>query len=83
MGADPDVDWVIESSIDAMRRAGATVIDVRYPKWLLEAKGEFYNAIRYPEFTVQIKAYLATLGPKYPKSLDEMIARAEQFTLAA
>jgi amidase len=79
LGADPDVDWVIDASIDAMKRAGATVVDVRYPKWLLDAKGEFYNAIRYPEFVVQIKAYLATLGPKYPKSLDEMIARAEQF----
>src|SRR4029077_8847600 len=62
------------------KRAGATLVDVRYPKWLLEAKGEFYNAIRYPEFTVQIRAYLATLGPKYPKSLDEMIERANQFT---
>ena len=79
IGADPDVDWVVDSSVDAMRRAGATVVDVHYPKWLLEVKGEFYNAIRYPEFVVQIKQYLATLGPKYPKSLDEMIARAEQF----
>lgn len=79
MGADPDVDWVIDSSIDAMRRAGATVVDVRYPKWILQVKEEFYNAIRYPEFVVQIKQYLATLGPQYPKSLDEMIARAERF----
>jgi len=80
MGADPDVDWVVEASIDAMRRAGATVVDVHYPKWLMDSKGEFYNAIRYPEFTVQIKQYLSTLGPKYPKSLDEMIERANRFT---
>jgi amidase len=80
MGADPDVDWVVEAAIDAMRHAGATVVDVHYPKWLIEAKGEFYNAIRYPEFTVQIKQYLSTLGPKYPKSLDEMIERANRFT---
>ena len=63
-----------------MRRAGATVVDVHYPKWLMDAKGEFYNAIRYPEFVVQIKQYLSTLGPKYPKSLDEMIERANRFT---
>ena len=80
MGADPDVDWVIEAAAATMRQAGAVVVDVRYPKWLLEAKGEFYNAIRYPEFVVQIKDYLSKLGPKYPKSLGEMIERANHFT---
>jgi amidase len=80
MGADPDVDWVVETAIAAMKNAGATVVDVHYPKWLMDSKGEFYNAMRYPEFLVQIKTYLATLGPQYPKSLDEMIARANRFT---
>lgn len=81
MGADPDVDWVVTTAIEAMRHAGATVVDVRYPKWLLAAKGEFYNAIRQPEFPVQIAAYLATLGPKYPKNIQEMIERADRFTV--
>ncbi|MFN8059890.1 MAG: amidase family protein [Vicinamibacterales bacterium] len=76
LGFDDDVDWVIESSLAAMRRAGATTVDVRYPKWLLDAKLEFYNAVRYPEFPVQIARYLSTLGPTYPKTLDEMIDRA-------
>jgi amidase len=80
LGVDPDVDWVVESALEAMRHSGATVVDVHYPKWLMDVKGEFYNAIRYPEFTVQIKEYLSTLGPKYPKSLDEMIDRANHFT---
>ena len=80
LGADPDVDWVVDASLDAMRKAGATVVDVRYPKWLLDAKQEFYNAIRRPEFPVQIAAYLATLGPAYPKTLTEMIERANRFT---
>ena len=44
LGADADVDWVVEAALDAMRKAGATLVDVRYPKWLLDAKGEFYNA---------------------------------------
>ena len=59
-----------------MRKAGATIVDVRYPKWLLDAKGEFYNAIRYPEFVAQIGDYLARPGPKYPKNIDQMIERA-------
>lgn len=82
MGADADVDWVVGTAIEAMRRAGATVVDVRYPKWLLAAKGDFYNAIRQPEFPVQIAAYLATLGPKYPKNIQQMIERADRFTEA-
>jgi amidase len=63
-----------------MRRAGATIVDVRYPRWLLAAKEDFYTAVRHPEFAAQIGAYLATIGPAFPKSLGEMIARARRFT---
>ena len=38
-----------------------TLVHVRLPKRLLDAKGEYYNAIRYPEFVVQIEDYLKTL----------------------
>src|SRR5438034_7419030 len=37
LGADEDVDWVVDAAIAAMRAAGATMIDVRYPKWLLDS----------------------------------------------
>src|SRR5712672_3105591 len=79
-GVDPDVDWVVEASLDAMRKAGATIVEVRLPKWLLESKLEFYNAIRMPEFAAQIKDYLSTVGPNYPKTIEEMIDRANRFT---
>jgi amidase len=80
LGADPDVDWIVEAALDTMRLAGATIIDVRYPKWLLDAKGEFYSAIRNPEFAAQIGDYLATLGPSYPKNINELIARSNRVT---
>ena len=76
LGADPDVDWIVDASLDAMRKAGATIVDVRYPKWLIDVKEDFYAAVRRPEFPVQIAQYLATLGPAYPKTLPEMIDRA-------
>jgi amidase len=76
LGMDPDVDWVMESALEAMRKAGATIVDVRYPKWLLESRSEFYNAIRRPEFVVQISQYLAATGPGYPKNIQELIERA-------
>jgi amidase len=78
MGQDPEVDWVVESSLQAMRAAGATVVDVRFPKWLIDAKGEFYTAVRYPEFPVQIAQYLATLKSGFPRTLEEMIARSDK-----
>ena len=77
-GQDGDVDWVMESAIVQMKRQGATIVDVKFPKWLLDAKGEYYNAIRYPEFVVQIADYLKTLGPKYPKNITELIERARE-----
>jgi len=79
LGADADVDWVIDAALDAMRQSGASIVDVRYPKWLLDAKQEFYNAIRRPEFHAQIAEYLKTTGPGYPKTLEEMIERAAKF----
>lgn len=78
LGQDTDVDWAMEASLEVMRKQGATVVDVRLPKWLLEAKGEYYNAIRYPEFVVQIADYLKTLGPKYPKTITDLIEQARR-----
>ena len=78
MGFDPDVDWVAESALAAIRRAGAEVVDVRLPKWLLDSKGEFYNAIRYPEFAASIAGYLRTLGPAYPKNINQLISKATE-----
>jgi amidase len=79
LGQDAEVDWVIESAISAMKAQGATIVDVKYPKWLLDAKTEFYAAVRYPEFAAQIADYLQTTGPQYPKNINEMIARADSF----
>jgi amidase len=79
LGADADVDWVVDAALDAMKKAGATLVDVRYPKWLLDSKGDFYTSVRYPEFRAQIAAYLSRTGPQYPKTLDDLIERANQF----
>ena len=78
LGYDTEVDWIIEAALDAMREAGATLVDVRYPRWLLDAKAEFYQTIRWREFPVQIEDYLATLSPGYPRTLEEMAERASR-----
>src|SRR5258708_16362693 len=57
-----------------------TIVDEQLTKWLLDSKLEFYNAIRMPEFAAQIKDYLSTIGPDYPKTIQDLIDRANRFT---
>src|SRR5262249_59991768 len=38
LGADADVDWVVEASLGAMRTAGGTVVEVRSPKCMVAAE---------------------------------------------
>ncbi len=78
MGGNEAVDWIIEGALETMRGQGTTILDVRYPPWLLEVKGVWYTTVRWPDFRAQIEDYLATLGPEYPKTLREMIERSEE-----
>ena len=83
LGQDPDVDWVVEASLDVMREAGATIVDVRFPPWLLDASGDFYTVVRYREFRAQIAEYLATLQPGFPASLAGLVERSVHLTAPA
>lgn len=83
MGGDAEVDWVIEAALAAMREAGATLVDVRVPEWLIEAREQWYTTIRWREFRAQIPDYLATLGRDYPKTLDELVARSRTIVASA
>jgi amidase len=76
MGQDSESDWIIEAALEATRTAGATVVDVKFPKWFLDSREEFYRTIRWREFKSQIAGYLSTLGPGYPKTLAELIERS-------
>ena len=37
------------SPVFIQRASGATIVDVHYPRWLLESSREYYNAVRWPE----------------------------------
>jgi amidase len=80
MGADPDVDWVMEAALKTMEKAGATLVDVRFPKWFLDSHTSMLWSIYPPEFAAQIVDYLKTTGPKYPKNLDQLIERSYGYT---
>jgi amidase len=80
MGQDPETDWIVEASLDVMRTAGATIVDVKFPKWFLSSREELYFTIRHREFKAQITDYLKTLGPGYPKTLAELLSRSKTLT---
>jgi amidase len=80
MGKDEEVDWIIDASLDAMTRRGATVVDVKFPKWFVDSRDGFYWAIRHREFRAEIEGYLATLGPGYPKTLADLVERSKKLT---
>ena len=80
LGQDSDVDWVIEASLKTMRNAGAIIVDVRFPEWLLEVNNALYTTIRYREFRAQLPEYLATLNTEYPDTLTEIIEQTTRFT---
>src|SRR6202040_2869809 len=48
----------------------------KYPDYILQSKGALYNIVTYAEFKAQIVDYLKTSEPQYPKTLDEIVARA-------
>lgn len=80
MGEDGDVDWVVEASLARLKAKGATLVDVKFPRWFLESREELYTTIRHREFPAQIGAYLATTGPQYPKTIEDLIERSQTIT---
>lgn len=77
LGKDEGVDAVIASSIETLKKLGAVVVDpIKYPEYLLDAKGPIYNLLVASEFKAQLTDYLKTLKPGFPKSFDEVVAKA-------
>ncbi|MDR3415137.1 MAG: amidase family protein [Nevskia sp.] len=76
MGQDPETDRVVEESVATLKKLGAIVVDVKYPEYLLQLKQPMLNLVMPSEFKAQIADYLKTTAPKYPKTLDDLVARA-------
>jgi len=77
LGKNEDVDAVIAAAIDTLKTLGAIIVDpVKYPDYLLDAKDSIYNLLVASEFKAQITAYLKTLKPGFPKTFDEVVAKA-------
>jgi amidase len=71
-GQDAGVDAVFETALDKLRSLGATTVDFHYPPFMLEGRQDAFRTVTQSEFKAQIAEYLATVGPKYPKTLDDI-----------
>lgn len=77
LGKDAGTDAVVEQAIATMRSLGAQIVDpVSYPFYLLQARQGIYNQLVASEFKAQITDYLHTLKPGFPRSFDELVAKA-------
>ncbi|HXU32112.1 MAG TPA: amidase [Thermoanaerobaculia bacterium] len=72
-GRHPAVDLAIEAALDAMRKAGAVVVDPVELAWSQEIRDAETVVLQY-EFKDGLEKYLAALGAQAPvKSLRELI----------
>jgi amidase len=76
-GRDAEVNRINEEAIATLKKRGAVIVDpVRFPVYLLDIKQPLFVLIRNSEFKAMIAEYLKTLKPGYPRTLDELIAKA-------
>jgi amidase len=77
-GPDPETIRITEEAIVTLQKLGAVVVDpIRFPDHLLQMKQSVFTLVRNAEFKALIAEYLKTLTPGYPRTLDELIAKAE------
>ena len=76
-GPDPETIRITEEAIVTLKKLGAVIVDpVSFPDHLLQMKQPVFTLVRNSEFKALIANYLKTLKPGYPRTLDELIAKA-------
>ncbi|HEY0943707.1 MAG TPA: amidase family protein [Opitutaceae bacterium] len=76
-GKDPGTDQVMAQAIATLKELGAVIVDpVTFPDYVHQAKRPLMSVIAQAEFKAQIADYLESAKPRYPKTLDDLAARA-------
>lgn len=77
-GDDREVDGAMNAAIDELKAAGATVVEVELPFWLVRLSGELQSIIVRTESAPSLDAYLlASFPPGSPRSHAEILAMSE------
>ncbi|BET66713.1 amidase [Opitutales bacterium ASA1] len=72
-GQDAGTDAVMTEALATLTKLGATLVDVRYPEYMLQARQPISSLVMASEFKAQITDYLKTTKPGFPKSFDEIV----------
>ena len=72
-GVDPEVTQLVNNAIDIMKGLGATIVDINFDKIFLQTVSATYGAATPVEQKKYLEQYLATLDPKYPKTITELL----------
>jgi amidase len=78
-GKDPETDRVFNAAVESLQKLGATVVDVKYPEYLLQTRTNLFTTILTTEFKAQISDYFAAAAkvkPGYPSTFAEIVAKA-------
>ena len=67
------MDQVFNEALATLTKLGATLVDVKYPVYMLEGRMDISSLVMASEFKAQITDYLATTGAKYPKTFDDVV----------
>jgi len=72
-GGNPEVDALVNASIEDMRRLGAEVVEMSFEADFVSAIMGYRQHVN-SEFQPDLEAYLSMLGEGYPKTLAEVVA---------
>ncbi len=72
-GKNAEVDRIFNESVATLTKLGATVVDVKFPTYMLDGRMDISNVVMSAEFKSQIADYLKTTGSKYPKTMDDLV----------
>ena len=76
-GQDQGVDWVSEAALETMEDAGATLVDISFPDWVINSSGSWFWTVRVSEFEEHLTQYLSTLKGDHPKTFDDLIEQSK------
>lgn len=77
-GDDPEIDAAMAAAIEALKAAGAVVVEVELPDWLIPLSGDLQAILVRTESAPSLNAYLeAAFPPGWPRSHAEILAMTE------
>jgi amidase len=80
-GDDKEVDAVMSAAMEKLKAAGATVVEVQLPFWLVHFQGDVQSLIIRTESVPSLNAYLfSSFPPGYPRTHAEITEMSKRLT---